>query len=108
MAYNFGLGDMVWSCIELRNDGSIPEMPEDALIASAGARGVIVKVGTLEEKEDISVYLVRFEDAEGTLGAPIGCLTEELTQDEQLASSLANGVSASADTEKNAAQQPGV
>ncbi|MEY4579710.1 MAG: hypothetical protein RL701_4413 [Pseudomonadota bacterium] len=94
MAEMFGIGDMVWSCIELRNDGTIPEMPADALLASAGARGVVVKTGTIQDHPEIGVYLVRFEDHAGVLGPPVGCLAEELTQDEQLAKSFANGIGA--------------
>jgi nitrogen fixation protein NifZ len=93
MAETFGLGDMVWSCIELRNDGTIPDVDEDGLLATAGARGVVVKVGCVEDHPEIGVFLVRFEDSAGELGPPVGCLTEELTQDQQLAAALARGVS---------------
>jgi len=88
----FGLGDMVWSGIELRNDGTIPDLQEDALLASPGTRGVVVKVGSLQDRPEVQVYLVRFEDADGVLGPPVGCLTEELTQDEAFAASLKNGL----------------
>jgi nitrogen fixation protein NifZ len=97
MAEMFGIGDMVWSCIDLCNDGTIPDMPADALLASAGARGVVVKTGTIQDHPEIGVYLVRFEDHEGVLGPPVGCLTEELTQDPELAASLKNGVSTDAE-----------
>lgn len=85
----FGLGDMVWSRVDLQNDGSFPEVDADTLLAPAGSRGVVVRVGSLEDRPEISVYLVRFEDASGVLGEPVGCFAEELTQDEALASTLA-------------------
>jgi nitrogen fixation protein NifZ len=86
----YELGDMVWSQVDLHNDGTIPEMDQDAQLASAGARGVVVKVGSLEHQPEVSVYLVRFEDAAGVLGPPIGCLGDELTQDQAFADALAN------------------
>jgi len=97
MAESFGMGDMVWSCIELRNDGTIPGVAEDALLAAAGSRGVVVNVGSVEDHPEIGVFLVRFEDADGTLGPPVGCLNEELTQDQQLAAALASGVPPASD-----------
>jgi len=92
MSEQFELGDMVWSCIELRNDGSMPDMEADAVLVRAGARGVVVKVGRIQDHPEFEVYLVRFENTDGVLGPPVGCVTEELTQDEQLASTLAQGV----------------
>ena len=80
---------MVWSQVDLHNDGTIPEMEAEAQVASAGTRGVVVKVGSLEHQPEVSVYLVRFEDAAGELGPPVGCFTEELTQDQSLADDLA-------------------
>ena len=85
-------GDMVWSRVDLNNDGGIPELAPDAPLAGAGARGVVVKVGSLENQPEISVYLVRFEDAGGELGLPVGCFGDELTQDEALADALAGRV----------------
>jgi hypothetical protein len=41
---------------------------------------VVVNVGHANELPDEEIYLVRFEiDAEGTLGDPVGCLTDELS-----------------------------
>jgi nitrogen fixation protein NifZ len=77
----YQLGDMVFSRIDLRNDGSIPDLPEDAPLAGSGARGVVVRVGSLERQPEIDVYLVQFEDAEGVLGPPVGCFADELTQE---------------------------
>jgi len=75
-------GDMVWSAVVLCNDGSLPEIEPRAVIAEAGARGVVVKAGSLEKEPEVRVYLVRFEGADGALGAPVGCFKEELTQQE--------------------------
>ena len=61
------------------NDGGIPELPQDALLAQPGTRGVIVQTGHLEEAPERTVYLVRFEDTELNLGPPTGCWPEELS-----------------------------
>jgi nitrogen fixation protein NifZ len=82
MVRDYHHGDMVWSAVALRNDGSFPDVPPQAVMAEPGARGVVVKAGSLEHRPEVRVYLVRFENAEGVLGHPIGCFTEELTQDD--------------------------
>jgi len=72
-------GDIVYAATEIRNDGGIPELPKDALIATAGTRGVVINIGHLEEDPDRELFLVRFEDADLNLGPPTGCLPEELS-----------------------------
>jgi len=74
-------GDTIYAAVDLYNDedGGIPEIPNGGLIAGAGARGVIVNIGHLEEDEDQQIYLIRFEDASLNLGPPVGCLPEELS-----------------------------
>jgi len=71
-------GDVVYAAEEIRNDGGIPDLAPEALIAAAGARGVIVQRGHLEEQPDALLFLVRFEDAALNLGPPVGCWPEEL------------------------------
>ena len=56
----YNIGDIVYSVSEILNDGSLPEYPEQALIAKKGARGVVVN--------------------EGHLGPAVGVWPEELTQ----------------------------
>jgi nitrogen fixation protein NifZ len=81
------MGDMVFAAQDLYNESmedtgesSIPGVEPDALLTTAGTRGVVVNVGHAKEMPNEEIYLVRFElDAEGTLAEPIGCLTEELT-----------------------------
>lgn len=83
----FDMGEMVFAATDLYNDelaedGSslIPGVEPNALIAPAGARGVVVNVGHVAELPRQDIYLVRFETgADKTLGVPIGCLPEELT-----------------------------
>jgi len=54
---------------------------EEGLIAPAGMRGVIVHYGVAEMDKTKEIYLVQFENGpDGSLGAPIGCLPDELTQ----------------------------
>lgn len=72
------IGDMVYADATIVNDGGIPELAEDAVLAEPGTRGVIVNTGYVEEQPEQLIYLVRFEDANGDLGPPTGCLPEEL------------------------------
>ena len=72
-------GDVVYAASHIYNDGSIPSLPQDALLAEMGTLGVLIEKGHLEEAPERKVYLVRFEDAELNLGPPAGCWPEELT-----------------------------
>lgn len=72
------LGDVVFAAHHIINDGSMPECQEGEILAEAGARGVIVMKGHIEEDENRFVFLVRFEDAELNLGRPVGCWSEDL------------------------------
>lgn len=65
-------GQPVTATADLVNDGSYPEMPLDALLAAAGARGEIVNVGLVEETGE-PVYLVEFTD-----GKVVGVFEEEI------------------------------
>lgn len=84
----YELGDVVYARETLLNDGGVPEVEPEGLLAAAGARGVVVQWGHVEADLKQEVYLVRFEDETGTLGPPIGVLPEELTQDEDEAKRL--------------------
>lgn len=85
----FHKGDMVFSTEAIINDGFVPELPEGALLASPGTRGMVVTYGHAEAAPELEIYLIRFELPDGRLGPPVGCLPEELTQDEGLARQLA-------------------
>ena len=76
--HTFEPGDTVYAARELRNDGSIPNLPVNELIAKAGTRGVLVNIGHLEEQPDLTLYLVRFENQDLNLGPPVGCWPEEI------------------------------
>lgn len=84
----YQLGDVVFCREDLFNDGGLPGYEEGALIASAGTRGVVVQFGHVEAMPSEEIYLVRFEGEGQDLGLPIGCLPEELTQDEAEAAEL--------------------
>lgn len=84
----YDIGDMVFPLEPIYNDGYIPELPEDALMAPPGATGVVVMFGYAEADPGQEIYLVRFEGEDGVLGPPVGVLTDELTQDEARAKSL--------------------
>ena len=71
-------GDIVYAAADIFNDGSIPGIAENSIIAKKGSRGVLVNTGYLEENEDQAVYLVRFESESQELGNPVGCWPEDL------------------------------
>lgn len=73
-------GDIVFAINEIRNDGSLPEFDEGALIANEGARGVVINEGHFEEFPDKTLFLVRFENENDVLGPPVGVWPEEITQ----------------------------
>lgn len=73
------VGDVVYAAHTIVNDGSMPDNQPGDVLAEAGARGVIVMLGYIEEKPEKNVFLVRFEDEQLNLGRPIGCYTEDLT-----------------------------
>lgn len=76
------IGDMVFAAEDIFNDGGMPGVDEEeGLIAPAGSRGVVVHFGVTELDETQEIYLVQFENGpDGSLGHPVGCLPEELTQ----------------------------
>ena len=80
-AIPFIVGDLVFARDTLTNDGGVPDVPQEAVLAAARARGVVVRVGHLEAEPTQILYVVCFEDAAGVLGPPVGCLPEELTQE---------------------------
>jgi nitrogen fixation protein NifZ len=67
----FQWGQPVVAAIDLYNDGSLPEAPEDVLLVAAGGPGEIVQVGHHSEA-NVPVYMVDFGVA------VLGCLEEEL------------------------------
>lgn len=79
----YKIGDMVFAAEDIFNDGGMPGIDEEeGLIVVAGTRGVLIHVGVAEMDETREIFLVQFENGpDGDLGAPVGCLPEELTQD---------------------------
>lgn len=88
----FQQGDLVYARRALLSDGLVPETQEGDVLVPVGTRGMVIQVGSVEEQPEVSVYLVRFEGADGELGPALGCLTHELTQQLEL-------LAAGADTE---------
>jgi len=74
----FIVGDCVYAREAIQNDGGVPDLASDALLAAPGTRGVVVQVGHTEAEPQQTLYAVRFEDAAGSLGPVVGCLPEEL------------------------------
>jgi len=79
----YEIGDMVFAAEDIYNDGGMPGIDEEeGLMVPAGLRGVVVHFGVAEMDESKEIYLVQFENGpDGSLGHPVGCLPEELTQD---------------------------
>lgn len=85
----YQIGDIVFSRELLVNDGGIPCLAENAVLATPGRRGVVVNHGHAAADPAQEIYLVRFEGEAGEageLGPPVGCLPDELTQDAAWAS----------------------
>ncbi|ALG67414.1 nitrogen fixation protein NifZ [Beggiatoa leptomitoformis] len=74
------MGDIVYAAVDIHNDdeGGIPVLEAGELIATAGTRGVVVNIGHAEEDPKQKLLLVRFELPDSSLGAPTGCLPEEI------------------------------
>jgi nitrogen fixation protein NifZ len=70
-------GDIIYAATDIYNDGTMPETPENKLLAQSGCRGVLINSGHLEEQPEKILYLVRFERADG-LGPAVTCWPEEL------------------------------
>jgi len=70
-AARYQWGQSVRAAVDLYNDGSLPDVPEDALLVVAGGPGEIVQVGHLAEAQ-VPIYMVDFGVA------VLGCLEEEL------------------------------
>jgi nitrogen fixation protein NifZ len=81
-ARGYEVGDLVFSQTDILNDGTVPEVAERELLAAAGTRGVVVRTGALQARPQLRIYLVRFEGPDQVLGPPVGCLDDELTQNE--------------------------
>jgi nitrogen fixation protein NifZ len=64
-------GQSVCAAEDLYNDGSLPDVPDDALVVAAGGPGEIVQIGRHAEA-NVPVYMVDFGIA------VLGCFEEEL------------------------------
>ncbi len=72
-------GDIVYAAQSIHNDGSVPGIEQDQLLARAGARGVLINTGHLEDNPEVELYLASFENETGELGPAIGCWAEDLS-----------------------------
>ncbi|MCD0420518.1 MAG: nitrogen fixation protein NifZ [Rhodopseudomonas sp.] len=66
-------GQRVRAEIDLFNDGSFPDQPEEALLVKSGDAGEIVRIG-LHTETNRPVYLVEFAEHR-----VIGCLEDEIS-----------------------------
>jgi nitrogen fixation protein NifZ len=68
----FQWGQRVRTLVDLRNDGSFPGTPADALLVEIGGEGEIVQIGN-HTWSNTPIYLVEFGDQR-----IVGCLEEEI------------------------------
>lgn len=73
-------GDAVFAKVEIRNDGSVPNVEQDALLAEPGTMGMLINSGYLEETPDQKLLLVSFVGKDGEMGPLVTCLAEEISQ----------------------------
>lgn len=73
-------GDMVFAATDIYNDGSVPELADDAQFASKGTRGVLINTGHFEDHPGKILFLVRFENAHKELGPAVGCWPDEISE----------------------------
>ncbi len=73
-------GDIIYAAENIINDGSLPGVEENALLAYKDQRGVIINTGHIENQPDKVLFLVRFEQEgnSGDLGPAVTCWPEEL------------------------------
>lgn len=71
-AAKFQWGQPVWALVDLYNDGTLPDAPEDALLIVAGGPGEVVQIGRHEDS-GAAVYMVDFGVA------VVGCMEDELS-----------------------------
>jgi nitrogen fixation protein NifZ len=81
VAPRYSAGDMVFCRGHIYNDDGVPDVEAGALVARAGARGVVVRAGAARSRQNARIYLVKFERPDKTLGPVIACLEDELTGD---------------------------
>ncbi|CAN1723611.1 nitrogen fixation protein NifZ [Hyphomicrobium sp. 1Nfss2.1] len=72
VAPKFEWGQRVRATVDLFNDGSFPDVPEDELLAKIGDVGEIVQVGRHVEA-NVAIYLVEFNERR-----IVGCLEGEI------------------------------
>ncbi len=76
--YSLQPGDTVYARQAIINDGSVPGLEQNALLAVAGTRGVVIDIGHFEVQPRLKVLQVRFENADGSLGPGVGCWPYEV------------------------------
>lgn len=71
-------GQRVAAQVGIFNDGSHPDVEQDALLVASGSVGEIVQIGHHEEA-NIPVYMVEFGgEAQGTRACVVGVFEEEI------------------------------
>lgn len=68
----FQWGQAVATLADLLNDGSYPDMADEALLVASGSKGEVVQTG-MHEESGTPVYIVEFAN-----GKVVGCLEHEI------------------------------
>jgi nitrogen fixation protein NifZ len=71
-------GDTIFAKDHILNDGTVPDMAIDTVIAEPGTRGIVVNIGHFNDLPHMELLLVRFEKQDKSLGPAIGCWPYQL------------------------------
>lgn len=76
----FEPGNIIFAAKDIENDGSMPQVEDNKILANAGQRGVIINIGYLEDQPHRHLVLVQFENKNSLadLGPSVACWPEEL------------------------------
>lgn len=74
-------GDAVYATITIRNDGSVPGVALDAVLAKPGSMGMLVNVGHLEDDPAQEMLLVCFSSDDGSVGPLVTCFPDEISSE---------------------------
>jgi nitrogen fixation protein NifZ len=72
------IGDVVYAAETICDYDYEKAAKASHVLARPGNRGVVTLIGRVLEQPERSVVLVRFEDEYSNLGAPVGCMLNDI------------------------------
>jgi len=72
------IGDVVYAADTICDYDYEQAAKAGHVLARPGSRGVVTLIGRVLEQPERSVVLVRFEDEHSNLGAPVGCMLNDI------------------------------